>query len=120
MDRDRLYIGGEWVEPAGSETHEVIDATTEEVMGSVPLGSEEDVERAVEAARRGFEEWSQVPAVERAESLRAISQALAARSGAGPRRSSGPSEAWLVAGVTSAPRARRVERSERAMPANPA
>ena len=32
IDRDRLFIGGEWVEPATSETIEVVNATTEEVM----------------------------------------------------------------------------------------
>src|SRR4051795_4609892 len=44
--RDRLFMGGEWVEPSGGGSIDVIDSTTEEVMGSVPEGSSEDVERA--------------------------------------------------------------------------
>jgi aldehyde dehydrogenase (NAD+) len=77
--RDRLYIGGEWVEPAGSGTIEVLDSTTEEVIGLVPEGTPEDIDRAVAAARPGFETWSQVPLAERLEACTAISAGLAAR-----------------------------------------
>ena len=51
LTRDRLYIGGEWVEPAGSGTLEVINPTTEEVIARVPEGTAEDADRAVRAAR---------------------------------------------------------------------
>jgi aldehyde dehydrogenase (NAD+) len=77
--RDRLYIGGEWVEPAGSETIEVIDSTTERVIGRVPEGTPEDVDRAVEAARAGFGAWREVPVEQRVEACAAISAALAER-----------------------------------------
>ena len=53
--------------PAGSGTIEVINSTTEEVMGSIPEGTAEDVDRAVAAAREAFESWSQTPVAERAE-----------------------------------------------------
>ncbi len=43
--RDRIFIGGEWVEPRASEPIEVINATTEEVMGTVPACSPEDADR---------------------------------------------------------------------------
>src|SRR5436305_9232904 len=78
--RDKLYIGGEWVEPAGSETLDVIDSTTEQVMGSVPLGTAADVDKAVAAARAAFEGWSQTPLEERVAACAAIGQQLAARS----------------------------------------
>jgi acyl-CoA reductase-like NAD-dependent aldehyde dehydrogenase len=77
--RDKLFIGGQWVDPAGSGTIDVIDSTTEEVMGSVPEGTPEDVDRAVKAAREAFETWSQTSISDRAEACRAISGALAAR-----------------------------------------
>src|ERR671928_1497991 len=77
--RDRLYIGGEWVEPHGSGTFEVVDATTEAVIGTVPAGDAEDVDRAVKAARPAFEQWSQVPPHERAEACQAIGAKLAER-----------------------------------------
>jgi acyl-CoA reductase-like NAD-dependent aldehyde dehydrogenase len=77
--RDRLYIGGEWVEPAGDGIIEVVDSTTEEVMGRVPEGTAADVDRAVSAARIAFEAWSQVPAHDRAQMCAAIGMRLAAR-----------------------------------------
>jgi acyl-CoA reductase-like NAD-dependent aldehyde dehydrogenase len=78
-DRDRLYIGGAWVRADTSETIEVINATTEEVMGRVPAGSAVDVDRAVAAARAAFEGWSAVALEERAKCLRRISEGLQAR-----------------------------------------
>ena len=77
--RDRLYIGGEWVEPAGSETIEVIDSTTEAVIGTIPEGTPEDVDRAVAAARPAFEVWSAVPLEQRLDACLAISAQLAER-----------------------------------------
>ena len=80
IHRDRLFIGGEWVEPHGSGRFEVVDATTEEVMGSAPAGDAEDVDRAVRAAREAFEGWSQVSPYERGEVCQAIAAKLAERS----------------------------------------
>jgi acyl-CoA reductase-like NAD-dependent aldehyde dehydrogenase len=77
--RDTLLIGGEWVDPAGEGTIEVIDSTTEEVIGRVPEGTAEDVDRAATAARAGFEAWSQAPLADRLDACSAISAGLAAR-----------------------------------------
>ena len=83
--RDKLYIGGEWVAPAGRETIDVIDATTEEVMGRVPQGTAEDVDRAVAAARAGLRG---VVADARRASARTLLRAIAAgAAGARARRS---------------------------------
>jgi aldehyde dehydrogenase (NAD+)/betaine-aldehyde dehydrogenase len=78
--RDKLYIGGEWVDPTGDETIEVVNSTTEEVIGRIPQGTPEDVDKAVAAAREAFETWSQTPLKERADLMRQISGGLAARS----------------------------------------
>ena len=64
--RDRVFIGGEWVAPSGNEPIEVINATTEEAMGTVPACSSEDADRAVAAAREAFTAWSQTSREERA------------------------------------------------------
>ena len=77
--RDRLYIGGAWVEPSGPDSIEVIDSTTEEVIGRIPEGTPDDVDRAVVAARGGFEAWRQVPIEQRVEACGAISAGLAER-----------------------------------------
>ena len=79
VHRDRLFVGGEWVEPAGDGRIEVIDSTTEQVMGSVPEGTATDIDRAVEAARGAFDAWAATPVTERSELLRAVSASLAAR-----------------------------------------
>jgi acyl-CoA reductase-like NAD-dependent aldehyde dehydrogenase len=77
--RDKLYIGGQWVEPDGKGTIEVLDAATEELIGSVPEGSARDAERAVDAARAAFEGWSQTSAAERGQLCAAVAQALGER-----------------------------------------
>jgi aldehyde dehydrogenase (NAD+) len=77
--RDKVFIGGEWVEPIGGETIEVVNATTEEVMGAIPACSAEDADRAVAAARAAFDSWSSTPREERAGYLSAIAAGLGER-----------------------------------------
>jgi acyl-CoA reductase-like NAD-dependent aldehyde dehydrogenase len=79
LTRDKLYIGGEWVDPAGKGTIEVVDPTTEQVIGTIPEGTAEDAERAVEAARGAFDSWSQTSPYERARYCEAIGAVLAER-----------------------------------------
>jgi betaine-aldehyde dehydrogenase len=78
-----LYIGGEWVAPAGSDVIEVISPHSEEVIGQVPDGTPDDIDAAVRAARRAFDEgpWPHMTPVERAEILAKLSQSLQARAG---------------------------------------
>ena len=78
--RDKLFIGGDWVAPAGDGVIEVINPTTEEVVGRIPEGTAEDADRAVRAARAAFDAWSQTPAEERAACCAAIGAKLAERS----------------------------------------
>jgi aldehyde dehydrogenase (NAD+) len=79
--REKIYIGGEWVQSGGSGVLEVVNATTEQVMGSVPEGTVEDVDKAVAAARAAFESWSQTSVQERADWMQRIAEALGARMG---------------------------------------
>ena len=51
-------VGGEWVDAASGETMEVLNPSTGEVIAEVPRLSAEDVERAVDAARKAFVEWA--------------------------------------------------------------
>jgi acyl-CoA reductase-like NAD-dependent aldehyde dehydrogenase len=78
--RDKIFIGGEWVEPEGSEPIEVINSTTEEAMGTIPGCTAADADRAVVAARDAFETWSQTSREERAGYLSAIAAGLGERS----------------------------------------
>ncbi|MEV4470979.1 aldehyde dehydrogenase [Nonomuraea salmonea] len=66
---DTLFIGGEWVAPAGTGTIDVISPHTEEVVGRVPDGTPQDMDRAVAAARQAFDHgpWPRMTFAERAE-----------------------------------------------------
>jgi acyl-CoA reductase-like NAD-dependent aldehyde dehydrogenase len=76
---DKLYIEGQWVKPNGSSLIDVINSTTEEVMGRIPEGTPEDVNDAVSAAKAAFQGWSALPVEDRARYLQGISEKLAAR-----------------------------------------
>jgi acyl-CoA reductase-like NAD-dependent aldehyde dehydrogenase len=78
--RDKVFIGGEWVEPQATETLEVINSSTEDVIGTIPACTPADADRAVLAAREAFESWSQTPREERAGHLAAIAAGLGERS----------------------------------------
>ena len=54
----KFYIDGQWVEPKGKQTVDVINPATEEVAGRVTLGTAEDVDIAVRAARKAFATFS--------------------------------------------------------------
>ena len=79
--RDQLFIGGEWVKPEGTGVIEVISPHTEEVIGSVPDASPADIDKAVAAARRAFDDgpWPRMTPEERAEGLKRLSGALQSR-----------------------------------------
>jgi acyl-CoA reductase-like NAD-dependent aldehyde dehydrogenase len=76
-----LFIGGEWVKPASSKRFEVLNASTEELIGSVPEGNEADIDRAVAAARSAFTEsvWSRCSPAERGAALSRFADALEKR-----------------------------------------
>ena len=77
--RDKLFIGGRWVAPSGSEMIDVHNAGTGEVMGRVPAGNAKDVDAAVAAAREALDKWSSTSPSVRSELLEKISGSLKAR-----------------------------------------
>ncbi|MBS4730354.1 aldehyde dehydrogenase [Mycobacterium sp. SM1] len=77
-----LFIGGEWVGSAGSDTITVISPSTEEVLGSVPEADHADVDAAVAAARQAYDDpagWSCWSPAQRAEAMERLAAALEAR-----------------------------------------
>ncbi len=78
-DYQKLYIGGEWVDSAGTGTLAVVNSATEEIMGQIPEGVPEDVDRAVAAAKQAFDTWSVTSTAERADHLNALAAGLKAR-----------------------------------------
>ncbi|MEA2626602.1 MAG: aldehyde dehydrogenase [Candidatus Binatota bacterium] len=77
----KFYIDGRWVEPLGKKTIDVINPATEEVIGRVTLGSAEDVDRAVAAAKKAFPAWSQTTKEERIQLIEKIMAAYQERLG---------------------------------------
>ncbi|MET0556042.1 MAG: aldehyde dehydrogenase family protein, partial [Vicinamibacteria bacterium] len=76
----RMLIDGEWVEAASGRTFEVVDPATGKAMATVPDAQAEDVDRAVKAARRAFEEgWRDVTAQERGRILFRLAERVRAR-----------------------------------------
>jgi len=77
---EKFFIGGEWVDPAGNETLKVVSPTTQEVIGSVPVATAADIDRAVAAAEAAFAgEWSAWTADQRADLLQRIADGINAR-----------------------------------------
>ncbi|WP_299564635.1 aldehyde dehydrogenase [uncultured Mycolicibacterium sp.] len=64
---DKLFIGGRWVEPSSTEVIEVRSPATGELVGKVPLATKADVDAAVAAARKAFDEgpWPRLSPQER-------------------------------------------------------
>ena len=79
-DYTNIYIDGAWVPSDGTGRIEVINAGTEQVMGSIPEGTASDVDKAVAAARRAFDSWAATPVEERQKYMVRLNEALQARS----------------------------------------
>ena len=94
LDHDKIYIDGAWVASEGTESIPVINAGTEEVMGSVPKGTSADVDKAVAAAKAAFEGWAATDTEERQKYMVRIQEGLAART---------PEIAEVIAGEVGMP-----------------
>jgi aldehyde dehydrogenase (NAD+) len=71
-DFRKFFIDGTWVAPTGRREHDIINPATEEAIGKIYLGTAEDVDAAVKAARAAFETFSQTSREERMQLLQKI------------------------------------------------
>ena len=71
-ERLQFYIDGRWVDPADRRTLDVINPATEEPIAKIAMGNAEDVDRAVTAARKAFESFSQTSKQDRIALLQAL------------------------------------------------
>ncbi|MCX4091339.1 aldehyde dehydrogenase [Nocardia sp. alder85J] len=99
MDRhsDTVFIDGEWVRARGSARYDIVSASTEETIATAPVGSAEDVDAAVAAARRAFDDpsgWANWEPARRAAALERFAEVLDER---------GPEIARLVTGQNGMP-----------------
>ncbi|MDH3820833.1 MAG: aldehyde dehydrogenase family protein [Gammaproteobacteria bacterium] len=79
LEKLQFYIDGQWVDPVEPRTLNVVNPATEEAYGRISLGSAADVDNAVAAAKRAFENFSQTSREERMELLQAILDEYAKR-----------------------------------------
>ncbi|MET0287495.1 MAG: aldehyde dehydrogenase [Polyangiales bacterium] len=81
LRRRAFFIGGEWIAAAGGERFMVVSPSSEEVIGEVPLATSVDIDRAVEAARKAFDQgpWPRMTAGERADVLARAAEELRKR-----------------------------------------
>lgn len=76
---NKFYINGEWFDPDGRETLDVINPATEQAFATISLGTAEDVDAAVRGATAAFDSWSQSTVAERLEVLRQVVAGIQAR-----------------------------------------
>lgn len=65
MDYKKIYINGEWVNPDTKEFIEVENPANKEILASIPRGNKNDVDKAVESAKKAFETWGYTELEER-------------------------------------------------------
>src|SRR5881296_1158247 len=78
VPKHSLFIGGKWVDPVSGESSEILDPSTNRPIAQVASGAKEDVDAAVEAARRAFEnpEWRGIDPSKRGRLLFQLGQAI--------------------------------------------
>ncbi len=80
MRRYENFIAGKWTAPASGQYFENSNpADTRDIIGSFPLSSAEDVDRAVQSATAAFEKWKRTPAPARGDILRRVGDIMVAR-----------------------------------------
>jgi acyl-CoA reductase-like NAD-dependent aldehyde dehydrogenase len=80
MNTEHVFIGGQWRAPSSGETYATINPATEEESARVAKGDERDIDLAVQAARRAFDQgpWPRMPAAERARVLWKLGELITA------------------------------------------
>ena len=76
VSRHQNFVGGEWVDAVEGETQEIVNPATGETIAEVPKGSQADVDRAVEAAKRALPDWLETTPQERSEMLLRLADAI--------------------------------------------
>ena len=69
LDKKNFYIDGKWVSPIETRNYRVIDPSNEEPCAEISLGVKKDVDKAVAAAKKAFENWAFTSKEERLELL---------------------------------------------------
>ncbi|HEY9257164.1 aldehyde dehydrogenase family protein [Chitinophaga sp.] len=76
---DHIYINGEFVKPHGTNTFNLINPSTNALIGQVVLGDETDTQRAIASAKAAFQQFSQTTVAERSNYLQRLYDAMMKR-----------------------------------------
>ena len=76
VEQHKNLVGGEWVDSASGETMQVLNPATGDTIAEVPQASAEDVDRAVQAAKKALPEWLETTPGERSELLLKLADAI--------------------------------------------
>ncbi len=76
VSQHKNFVGGDWVDAVEGGTMEVLNPATGEVIAEVPRGTQADVDRAVEAAKKALPEWLETTPQERSEALLKLADAI--------------------------------------------
>jgi 1-pyrroline dehydrogenase len=76
VSQRKNFVGGEWVDAVEGGTMEVLNPATGETIAEVPRGTQADVDRAVEAAKKALPEWLETTPQERSEALLKLAAAI--------------------------------------------
>lgn len=79
IDKNLIFINGEWVSSAGDDRIAVVNPFTEATIAKIPAGSCDDVDRAARSARHAFPGWAKAPLGKRVQLLEKVHQGLVAR-----------------------------------------
>jgi aldehyde dehydrogenase (NAD+) len=77
----QFYIDGKWIDPVRAHDLTILNPATEEPVATISLGSAADVDKAVAAAKRAFEPYSESTVDQRLAFLRQIIEVYKAKSG---------------------------------------
>lgn len=76
---DRIYLNGEFIKPNGTESMDIINPSTKEMIGRVILGNEVDTQKAIAAAKEAFKTFSKTTLEERSDMLKRLYDAVISR-----------------------------------------
>ena len=65
LDKRNFYINGKWIKPSKPNDFEVINPSNEESFAAISLGSKDDTDFAVKAAKKAFAKWKETSKEER-------------------------------------------------------
>jgi len=74
LDKRNFYINGKWASPSKPNNFEVIDPSTEEPFAIISLGSIEDTDKAISAAKNALETWRETSKEKRLSLLEKFDQ----------------------------------------------